>query len=250
MLDYGGDARRLRDILRGSVVCETVDELDVVVDALRAVKDVEVISSRTASATSPRPGYRDVNINIDYHGFVVELQLHLSEVLQVSDRQHVAYFQAARELDLMGVLEKPDASLSDTAPIETKVAYNLARFGARAAQSIYRDPLSGRLFTFKGRVSLSDAPIQTRGVASGNPTLSTVFMASRSPLPTWSMSTMLARAAGLFGEAAKDGGAVARASVSSTRNTLATRARISCGRCSASRLSRSRCRPRARSRCF
>ena len=39
-LDYGGDLSQLRDVLRGSVVCETVDELNEVVDALRALEDV------------------------------------------------------------------------------------------------------------------------------------------------------------------------------------------------------------------
>lgn len=43
VLDYGGDASQLRDVLRGSVVCETVDEIDAVVDALRGAKDIEII---------------------------------------------------------------------------------------------------------------------------------------------------------------------------------------------------------------
>ena len=56
-----------------------------------------------------------MNINLVYHGLVVELQVHLAEVLQVADKQHVAY-EAARELDLMGVLEKPDGL--EAAPVE------------------------------------------------------------------------------------------------------------------------------------
>ena len=54
-LDYGGDLSQLRDILRGSVVCETVDEIAVVIDALRASKDVEIVQIKTASATTRRP---------------------------------------------------------------------------------------------------------------------------------------------------------------------------------------------------
>ena len=203
VLDYGGDARRLRDVLRGSVVCETVDELDVVVDALRAVKDVEVIRIKNRFRDKPTPsGYRDVNINILYHGFVVELQLHLSEVLQVADKQHVAY-EAARELDLMGVLEKPDPSLSDTAPIEVKVAYNLARF-VPALLSLFIAILYLDVFTFKGlRLFVRRADPATwrgfeqpyivhriYGIALAAPYLVNVYM--------------LARAAGLLGEAAKE----------------------------------------------
>jgi hypothetical protein len=204
ILDYGGDASRLRDVLRGSIVCETVDELNVVVDALRAVKDVEVIRIKNRFRDKPTPsGYRDVNINIDYHGMVVELQLHLSEVLQVADKQHVAY-EAARELDLMGVLEKPDASsLSEAAPIEMKVAYNLARF-VPALLSLLVAILYLDVFTFKGlRLIVRRADPKTwrgfdkpyivhrvYGIALAAPYLVNVYM--------------LARAAGLFGEAAKD----------------------------------------------
>ena len=93
-----------------------MDELNEVVDALRALKDVEIVRIKNRFREDPTPsGYRDVNVNLVYHGLVVELQIHLAEVLRVADRQHVAY-EAARELDLMGVLEKPDfASLSETA---------------------------------------------------------------------------------------------------------------------------------------
>mgnify|MGYP001395784482 CR=1 FL=1 len=202
-LDYGGDASRIRDILRGSVVCETVDELNVVVNALRAVKDVEVIRIKNRFRDKPTPsGYRDVNINIDYHGMVVELQLHLSGVLQVADKQHVAY-EAARELDLMGVLEKPDPSLSEAAPIEMKVAYNLARF-VPALLSLLVAILYLDVFTFKGlRLIVRRADPTTwrgfekpyivhrvYGIALAAPYLANVYL--------------LARAAGLFGEAAKD----------------------------------------------
>ena len=65
VLDYGGDAHRLRDLLRGSVVCATVDELDVVVDALRA-KDVEVIRIKNRFRDKPTPsGYREVLCGIN-----------------------------------------------------------------------------------------------------------------------------------------------------------------------------------------
>ena len=66
VLDYGGDARRLRDVLRGSVVCEAVDEIDAVVDALRGVKDVEVIRIKNRFRDKPTPsGYREVLCGIN-----------------------------------------------------------------------------------------------------------------------------------------------------------------------------------------
>ncbi len=173
-------------------------------NALRGAKDVEVIRIKNRFRDKPTPsGYRDVNMNLLYHGFVVELQLHLAEVLQVADRQHVAY-EAARELDLMGVLEKPDpTSLSEAAPTKMKVAYNLARF-VPALLSLLVAILYLDAFTFKGlRLFVRRADPATwrgfeqpyvvhrvYGIALAAPYLANVYM--------------LARAAGLFGEAAKE----------------------------------------------
>ena len=144
-----------------------------------------------------------MNINLVYHGLVVELQLHLAEVLQVADKQHVAY-EAARELDLMGVLEKPDtASLLETAPIEMKVAYNLARF-VPALLSLFIAILYLDAFTFKGlRLIVRRAdpatwrgfeqpyiPHRIYGIALAAPYLANVYL--------------LARSSGLLGRAARD----------------------------------------------
>ena len=120
----------------------------------------------------------------------------------MADKQHVAY-EAARELDLMGVLEKPDSSLSETAPTKMKVAYNLARF-LPALLSLFIAILYLDVFTFKGlRLFVRRADPNTwrgfkeppyivyrvYGIALAAPYLANVYM--------------LARAAGLFGEAAK-----------------------------------------------
>ena len=144
-----------------------------------------------------------MNVNLVYHGLVVELQVHLAEVLQVADKQHVAY-RAARELDLMGALEKPDtASMSEVAPLETTVAYNLARL-VPALLSLFIAILYLDVFTFKGlRLIVRRADPTTwrgfekpyivhrvYGIALATPYLTNVYM--------------LARAAGLFGKAAKD----------------------------------------------
>jgi Leucine-rich repeat (LRR) protein len=203
-LDYGGDLSQLRDVLRGSVVCETVDELNEVVDALRALEDVEIVRIKNRFRDDPTPsGYRDVNVNLVYHGLVVELQIHLAEVLRVADRQHVAY-EAARELDLMGVLEKPDfASLSETAaPAATTVAYNVARL-VIALLSLFVAVLYLDVFTLKGlRLFVRRAEPATwrgfeqpyvvhrvYGIALAAPYLANVYM--------------LMRAAGFFGDAAR-----------------------------------------------
>ena len=146
-----------------------------------------------------------MNINLVSHGLVVELQVHLAEVLRVADKQHVAY-EAARELDLMGVLEKPETaclSAAAAAPAATTITYNVARL-VIALLSLFIAVLYLDGFTLKGlRLLVRRADPDTwrgfsrpyvvhrvYGIALAAPYLANVYM--------------LMRAAGLFGQAAKD----------------------------------------------
>ena len=103
----------------------------------------------------------------------------------------------------MGVLEKPDPSLSEAAPIEMKVAYNLARF-VPALLSLFIAILYLDVFTFKGlRLIVRRADPDTwRGF--GKPYLVHRVYGIALAAPYLANVYMLARAAGLFGEAAKD----------------------------------------------
>ena len=114
-MDYDGDVRCLRDILRASVVCETVSELRMIADELEALEAagvIRVVQVKNRFGGKPTPsGYRDINLNFLHHDLVVEVQIHLRAVLTIADKQHVAY-EYAREMDLMGVLEKSEAEES------------------------------------------------------------------------------------------------------------------------------------------
>ena len=84
--------------------------------------------SKNASSAHRRRRYRDANVSMSYHGLLCEIQIHLEPILAIADQQHVAY-EAARELDLMGVLEKPaTVGPSDEASSRRpRVGYVLAR---------------------------------------------------------------------------------------------------------------------------
>ena len=94
-VDYGGRGERLRDVLRASIVCETVAELKTLGDELRALEaagTVKVLQIKNRFRGHPTPsGYRDVNVSLLYHGFIAELQIHLRAILSIAERQHVAY---------------------------------------------------------------------------------------------------------------------------------------------------------------
>ena len=57
-MDYGGDASHLRDILRASIVCETVDELRTLGDELAALETagtVRVVQVKNRFIGAPTP---------------------------------------------------------------------------------------------------------------------------------------------------------------------------------------------------
>jgi hypothetical protein len=71
----------------------------------------------------PTPsGYRDINMSMIYHGLLCEIQIHLEPILAIADQQHVAY-EAARELDLMGALEKPTEATHETSSRPLRWSY-------------------------------------------------------------------------------------------------------------------------------
>ena len=75
-VDYGGRGERLRDVLRASIVCETVAELQTLGDELRALEaagTVRVLQIKNRFRGHPTPsGYRDVNVSLRYHGFITD----------------------------------------------------------------------------------------------------------------------------------------------------------------------------------
>jgi len=130
-MDYEGDVRRLRDVLRASIVCETAAELQMLgkqLAALEAAGTIRVIQIKNRFIGAPTPsGYRDINISMIYYDLLCEIQIHLEPILAIADQQHVAY-EAARELDLMGVLEKPATDgPSEASSRRPRVGYVIAR---------------------------------------------------------------------------------------------------------------------------
>ena len=182
-MDYEGDVRRLRDVLRASIVCETAAELQMLgkeLAALEAAGTIRVIQIKNRFLGSPTPsGYRDVNVSMSHHGLLCEIQIHLEPILAIADQQHVAY-EAARELDLMGVLEKPaTVGPSDEASSRRpRVGYVLARL-VPAVLSAVIGWLYVDAFVLKGVDSLVTRARYCRREASRGPTSSCVCTAWR-----------------------------------------------------------------------
>ena len=204
-MDYGGDASHLRDILRASIVCETVDELRTLGDELAALETagtVRVVQVKNRFVGVPTPsGYRDVNVSVIYHGLLCEIQIHLEPILAIADQQHVAY-EAARELDLMGALEKPTEATHETSSRPLRWGYVAARL-VPAVLSAVIGWLYVDAFVLKGADSLVTRAVllPTRGFSSPYVVLRLYGLALAAPYAA--NTFLLLRAAGCFGERAR-----------------------------------------------
>jgi hypothetical protein len=90
--DYKGDWSRLGDIVRGSVVLDSMDQLEDAVAALRkaGIKLAKPPKDRFAKPTEA--GYRDMLVNVEYpNGHVGELQLHLKPIIKAKSAGHKFY---------------------------------------------------------------------------------------------------------------------------------------------------------------
>ncbi|MEL6911863.1 MAG: hypothetical protein AAFO85_16925 [Cyanobacteria bacterium J06598_4] len=79
--DYGGDAARITDLVRSSVIFETESQVTEALDIIRQDMNVIRVKDRFQS---PVNGYRDVLLNIRMpNGHIAEMQLHLRSILDV-----------------------------------------------------------------------------------------------------------------------------------------------------------------------
>ncbi|CAM9252072.1 unnamed protein product [Ectocarpus sp. 8 AP-2014] len=96
---YGGDVRRLADMARVSVICDTPEDLELACkDLMESVEPHHVKRVRNGFNSGWKPsGYRDVKVNTVVSGHLCEIQLHLGSFFKLKDGQHEVY-EWAREL--------------------------------------------------------------------------------------------------------------------------------------------------------
>jgi len=91
--DYGGDIRCIVDAARGSIICETLDQLAVAVKILleggEGTHEVVRVKDRLSKPISG--GYRDVMLNITIDSHICELQLHLASLIAIKSQAHRIY---------------------------------------------------------------------------------------------------------------------------------------------------------------
>ena len=126
LLDYGGDWRRLRDVLRGRVVVDDAHDLGRCCDALQERVQIVSVKNRFRGAACGS-GYRDLNIVAkDDDAFLFEVQIHLKDVLLLAEKQHRAY-ELAQELDALGALDEEEQTEGSRVPASYYTIHNAVR---------------------------------------------------------------------------------------------------------------------------
>lgn len=87
--DYNGDARRILDFNRCSIICST--EFEIVNVYQTILSNFEIVRVKNRFAHPLFVGTRDCIINIKVKGFICEIQLHYSEFLKLKKMQHITY---------------------------------------------------------------------------------------------------------------------------------------------------------------
>ena len=102
-LEYNGDARCLKDLLRASVITNTLTELLACVAVVYELEAAGVIRVKQIKNRfhDGRSGYRDMNWSIVYREHVCELQLHLRRIIEIKEEAHQSY-EVCRKLGLTG----------------------------------------------------------------------------------------------------------------------------------------------------
>ena len=93
--DYNKDASRLKDLLRGSIVCRSIDDFGACFRGLAqlersGVATIETIKNSVRDGARDS-GYMDANVILRFDGFLVEVQLQLEAIYEIKKAHHDAY---------------------------------------------------------------------------------------------------------------------------------------------------------------
>ncbi|MDO8775679.1 MAG: RelA/SpoT domain-containing protein [Burkholderiaceae bacterium] len=93
--DYGGDPTQIKDLVRGTVVVKSLQDVEQAIAELRnkfEVLETGFRNSLTDATVSPN-GYRDVKMNVRIDGHTAEVQVNLAEMMAAKHDAHPLYEQ-------------------------------------------------------------------------------------------------------------------------------------------------------------
>lgn len=130
LADYKGDASRIKDLVRGSIIVNDAASAAAVVEQLRARFQVEPQGFRNLFDPEARPndGYRDAKMNVVIDGLPAEIQVHVPEMIAAKSEVHDLYearTKIERETEGRQRTEQEQARI-DALNAEMRSAYDAA----------------------------------------------------------------------------------------------------------------------------
>ena len=114
--DYAGDAARITDLARSSVIFKTEEQ---VLQALKMLQDNMNVIRIKNRFQSPVNGYRDVLLNVLMpNGHIAEVQLHLRSILETKYKYGDEIYREIRTIEADAEQERRDITSNEAKRIE------------------------------------------------------------------------------------------------------------------------------------
>lgn len=144
--DYKGDPTKIKDLLRGTIEVDTVDQAQAAVAMLRERFNVLDKGFRDLldPAIEPIDGYRDAKMNVQLDGVTAEMQVNLPEIMKVKSEVHDLYEERskiARQVDARGDKDPTpeEQAKIDALNAQMKAAYDSAWASATKTRNLASD---------------------------------------------------------------------------------------------------------------
>lgn len=113
-IDYGGNPRRLLDVVRFSIICADLDMARRAIEMVRSHHHWEIVRVKSAFTRSAcvgqTGGYRDVKVNARHKksGFIVEIQLHILIFYMIKQEGGHRAYEWSRTFAVGGITSAED----------------------------------------------------------------------------------------------------------------------------------------------
>jgi len=120
LLDYNGDASKIKDLLRATIVVDNFQQAGVALRELRSkyrVLDKGFRNLLDPDVKALDGGYRDIKMNVEVDGHVAEIQINIPEFLEAKKKAHSLY-EEVRTIEGTVLAERRDLTDAEAARVD------------------------------------------------------------------------------------------------------------------------------------
>jgi len=139
--DYSGDANGVLDVVRGSIIFDSLEDLYRAVEKVHGSAKIVRIKDHMTNPTES--GYRDLKFNIelindDGEPYIAELQFHLSKMHEFKEWENSLYKERRKLLAHLRKLQREESNPDEIRQLKTKISQLLYE-----SQSVYAQVWEG-----------------------------------------------------------------------------------------------------------